>query len=68
MAMLTSLGSRGDARHFEELGFAAYAIKPIRPQELMGMLPLVLTEMPELKGTMVGAVTPPPVVPPPPAA
>jgi signal transduction histidine kinase/DNA-binding response OmpR family regulator len=44
MAMLTSLGSRGDARHFEELGFAAYAIKPIRPQELMGMLSLVLTE------------------------
>jgi len=29
------------------------------------LLPLVLTEMPELKGTMVGAVTPPPVVTPP---
>jgi hypothetical protein len=44
MVMLTSLGSRGDARHFEEIGFAAYAIKPIRPLELMGMLSLVLTE------------------------
>ncbi len=32
------------------------------------LLPLVLTEMPELRGTMIGAVTPPPVVPPPPAA
>ncbi len=29
------------------------------------LLPLVLTEMPELRGTMIGAVTPPPVVPPP---
>jgi ATP-dependent Lon protease len=32
------------------------------------LLPLVLTEMPDLKGTMVGAVTPPPTVPSPPAA
>ncbi len=32
------------------------------------LLPLVLTEMPELKGTMVGAVTPAPLIPPPPAA
>ena len=32
------------------------------------LLPLVLTEMPELKGTMIGAVTPPPVIPSPPAA
>jgi ATP-dependent Lon protease len=29
------------------------------------LLPLVLTEMPDLKGTMVGAVTPPPSAPPP---
>jgi ATP-dependent Lon protease len=33
------------------------------------LLPLVLTEMPILKGTMIGSVTPPPMVPqPPPAA
>jgi ATP-dependent Lon protease len=32
------------------------------------LLPLVLTEMPVLKGTMIESVTPPPVVPPPPAA
>jgi CheY-like chemotaxis protein len=44
MMMLTSLGSRGDARHFEEAGFAAYAIKPMRPLELMGMLSLALAE------------------------
>jgi ATP-dependent Lon protease len=31
------------------------------------LLPLVLTEMPELKGTMLGSVTPAPVAPPPPS-
>jgi CheY-like chemotaxis protein/HPt (histidine-containing phosphotransfer) domain-containing protein/anti-sigma regulatory factor (Ser/Thr protein kinase) len=44
MVMLTSLGARGDARRFEEIGFAAYATKPIRPQELMGVLSLALAE------------------------
>jgi len=44
MVMLTSLGTRGDARHFEEIGFAAYAIKPIRHQELKGVLSLALAE------------------------
>jgi CheY-like chemotaxis protein/HPt (histidine-containing phosphotransfer) domain-containing protein len=44
MVMLTSLGIRGDARRFEEIGFAAYATKPIRHQELKGVLSLVLTE------------------------
>jgi ATP-dependent Lon protease len=29
------------------------------------LLPLVLTEMPDLKGTMIGAVTPPPTITPP---
>jgi ATP-dependent Lon protease len=31
------------------------------------LLPLVLTELPDLKGTMIGAVTPPPVLLPPPS-
>ena len=44
MVMLTSLGIRGDARRFEKIGFAAYATKPIRHQELKGVLSLVLTE------------------------
>jgi PAS domain S-box-containing protein len=44
MVMLTSLGTRGDARHFEEIGFAAYATKPIRHQELLGVLSLALAE------------------------
>jgi PAS domain S-box-containing protein len=44
MVLLTSLGVRGDARRFQELGFAAYATKPIRHQELKAVLSLVLTE------------------------
>jgi CheY-like chemotaxis protein/HPt (histidine-containing phosphotransfer) domain-containing protein len=44
MVMLTSLGVRGDARRFQELGFAAYATKPIRYEELKAVLSLALTE------------------------
>ena len=43
MVMLTSLGMRGDARRFEEIGFAAYATKPIRHQELKAVLSLALS-------------------------
>jgi two-component system sensor histidine kinase/response regulator len=43
MVMLTSLGMRGDARRFQEIGFAAYATKPIRHQELKAVLSLALT-------------------------
>ena len=41
--MLTSMGMRGDARRFVEMGFAAYLTKPIRHQELQGVLSLALT-------------------------
>ena len=44
LVMLTSLGMRGDARHFLEIGFAAYATKPIRHEELKGMLSQALAE------------------------
>ncbi|MDQ5909219.1 MAG: hypothetical protein QG599_1314 [Pseudomonadota bacterium] len=43
MVMLTSLGMRGDARHFSEMGFAAYLTKPVRHQELQGVLSLALS-------------------------
>ena len=38
MVMLTSLGMRGDARRFQEIGFAAYSTKPIRHQDLKAVL------------------------------
>ena len=42
LVMLTSLGARGDSRRFEEIGFVAYATKPIRHQELKAVLSLAL--------------------------
>lgn len=42
LIMLTSLGSRSDARRFLEIGFVAYLIKPIRNQELKSALYLAL--------------------------
>jgi PAS domain S-box-containing protein len=44
MVMLTSLGTRGDARRFEEIGFAGYATKPIRSRDLQAVLSLALRE------------------------
>ena len=44
LVILTSVGARGDARRFEEIGFAAYATKPIRHEELKAILSLALTE------------------------
>jgi len=42
MVMLTSLGMQGDARRFAEIGFAAYATKPIRYQEFQDILSLAI--------------------------
>jgi len=42
MVMLTSLGVRGDAGRLKDAGFAAYATKPIRQQELRTILCLTL--------------------------
>jgi len=47
MVMLTSLGSRGDAKRFEEIGFSAYLTKPVRHQELRGVLSLALAKRPD---------------------
>jgi CheY-like chemotaxis protein/HPt (histidine-containing phosphotransfer) domain-containing protein len=44
MVMQTSLGIRGDARRYEEIGFAAYTTKPIQHQELRAVLSLVLRD------------------------
>ena len=44
--MLTSLGGRGDAQRCEEIGFAAYATKPIQHQELFSVLSTVLSDIP----------------------
>ena len=41
LIMLTSIGERGDARHFQDLGFDAYLIKPIKQTQLYDCLRIV---------------------------
>jgi len=43
LVMMTSLGQRGDASRFEEIGFSAYLIKPVRQSDLYGSLSVVLS-------------------------
>ncbi len=43
MIMLTSMGARGDARHFENIGFSGYMTKPVRHQEFRGLLSFILS-------------------------
>ncbi|MEI6261462.1 MAG: response regulator [Deltaproteobacteria bacterium] len=44
MVMLISLGTRGDIRRFQHIGFSAYATKPIQHRELKAVLSLALAE------------------------
>ena len=48
MVLLTSLGRRGDARLFQEIGFAGYLTKPARHEELRSVLSLALRERDEV--------------------
>ena len=34
MVMMTSMGDRGDAKHFTQIGFSAYLTKPVKPSQL----------------------------------
>ncbi len=43
LIMLTSLGSRGDAKRLKEIGFSAYLMKPIRPSHLEECLEMVIS-------------------------
>ncbi|WP_157237809.1 response regulator [Desulfobacter curvatus] len=42
LVMMLSLGRRGDARHFDSIGFSAYLAKPVRYSELGDTLATVL--------------------------
>ena len=44
MMLMTSIGTRGDARRFQQIGFSAYATKPIQHRELKAVLSLALAE------------------------
>jgi PAS domain S-box-containing protein len=42
LVLLSSMGSRGDARRFSDLGFAAYLLKPVTQRDLSDCLALLL--------------------------
>jgi signal transduction histidine kinase/DNA-binding response OmpR family regulator len=44
LILLTAVGRPGDARHFEDEGFAAYLTKPVQKADLLDCLNLVLSE------------------------
>ncbi len=44
MVLLTSMGARGDARRYSGIGFAGYLTKPVRHQDLRGVLSLAMGE------------------------
>jgi len=44
LVLLTSLGRRGDARRFSELGFSAYLLKPVTQRDLTDCLMLILAD------------------------
>ena len=41
LVLLTSYGQRGDAKRFQEAGFAAYLVKPVRQSQLLDALAAV---------------------------
>jgi CheY-like chemotaxis protein/HPt (histidine-containing phosphotransfer) domain-containing protein len=41
LIMMTSIGARGDAKRLEQLGFAAYLIKPVKSGELFDCLAML---------------------------
>ncbi|MCP4723597.1 MAG: response regulator [bacterium] len=43
LIIMTSIGKRGDARLFKEIGFSAYMTKPVRQSELIDCLTAVLS-------------------------
>jgi CheY-like chemotaxis protein len=44
MILLTSVGTRGDALRFQQIGFSAYTTKPIQHQELKAVLSMAIAE------------------------
>ncbi|MCU0755802.1 MAG: PAS domain S-box protein [Xanthomonadales bacterium] len=57
MVMLTSLGSRGDAQRFADIGFDGYLTKPARYEELRDVLSLALAHPPGSAGARATLAT-----------
>ncbi len=57
LIMMTSHGSRGDAKRLQDIGFAAYLTKPIKQQQVYDCLLTVLGEKPDGGATSDKIVT-----------
>lgn len=57
LVLLTSLGTRGDIRRFQEEGFAAYVTKPIKHQEFKTILSMALSGSREMREPLQHIVT-----------
>jgi CheY-like chemotaxis protein len=57
MVMLTSMGTRGDARRYKEIGFSAYTTKPVQHRELKAILALALVDRDETEPTTLPITT-----------
>ena len=55
LLMLTSVGQRGDAKEYSEIGLAAYLTKPVHQSQLMDVLATVCA--PHSKGEEAGPGT-----------
>jgi len=61
LVLLTSLGDRGDAKAFADLGFSGYLTKPVRHEELRDVLALALGEPSAATAAARHILTRPPV-------
>ena len=51
LMLMTSMGQRGEARQFRDIGFAAYLVKPTRQSDLLDSLSLLLDETSKAQST-----------------
>ncbi len=56
LVMLTSIGRQGDAKCFEELGFAAYLVKPIKQLQLYNCLRIVTGKAADIDEDAIGQI------------
>ncbi len=60
LVLLSSLGERGDARKFAQIGFAGYLNKPLRQADLLNVLSIALAgQAAPLEDPSVGSITRP---------
>jgi signal transduction histidine kinase/DNA-binding response OmpR family regulator/HPt (histidine-containing phosphotransfer) domain-containing protein len=62
LVLLSSLGERGDARRFAQIGFAGYLTKPVRYTDLFNVLSIALADRAALVEAPGSGIFTPPIV------